>query len=130
MNIHDLKIWPEFFYPVSKGIKTFEIRKNDRGIKVGDVLKLREWDPKTREYTGQEITVKVTYMLDWQDIPGYSIMSIIPYNSLKCATCGDYCEDEDECCADDRSKLTVLPVGGFDEGDPAMLRPLECWRGM
>lgn len=73
---HDLKIWPEFFEPVCEGIKRFEVRKNDRGIKVGDYLKLREWDPIAKDYSGREVRVKVLYMLDWRDIPGYSIMSI------------------------------------------------------
>lgn len=73
---HDLKIWPEFFEPVRDGIKLFEVRKNDRGIKVGDVLKLREWNDKTKKYTGREVRVKVLYILDWIYLNGYSIMSI------------------------------------------------------
>jgi hypothetical protein len=130
MTIHELKIWPEYFYPVSKGIKTFEVRKNDRGIKVGDVLKLREWNDKLRQYTGQEVQMKVTYMLDWMYMPGYSVMAIIPYAGRKCQTCGDYCEDEGECCAQERSHCTITPVGGFDEDDPMMIKPLECWQGV
>src|SRR5262245_33137345 len=30
MTEHDLKSWPEFFEPISKGSKQFELRKNDR----------------------------------------------------------------------------------------------------
>lgn len=36
-KIIGLKIYPEFFDEVFKGYKTFEVRKNDRDFKVGDV---------------------------------------------------------------------------------------------
>jgi hypothetical protein len=45
----------------------------------------------------------------------------------KCKTCIDYFEEIDECCADVRSFCTILPVGGFDEDDPNMIKPLDCW---
>lgn len=65
---HELKIWPEYYEAVVSGIKTFEIRRNDRGFKVGDTLHLREWNPETRHYTGRTVSVKVTYILkDWHE---------------------------------------------------------------
>lgn len=42
---HKLKIHPPFFASVKRGDKPFEIRKNDRNFKVGDVLELEEWIP-------------------------------------------------------------------------------------
>lgn len=75
--IHELKIWPEFFKPVLTGEKTFEIRKDDRGYRAGDVLVLKEWT-KQYGYSGREITVQVTYLLSgspWT-LPGYVVMSI------------------------------------------------------
>jgi hypothetical protein len=54
-KIHDLKSWPEFFGPVLEGRKTFELRKNDRNFMVGDILWLREWEPRTAKYSGREI---------------------------------------------------------------------------
>lgn len=42
---HELKTLTEFFPPLIRGEKTFEIRVNDRDYKVGDVLHLREWIP-------------------------------------------------------------------------------------
>jgi hypothetical protein len=42
---HDTKIWPHFFGPVEKRIKTFEVRVNDRGYQSGDTITLHEWDP-------------------------------------------------------------------------------------
>ena len=62
MQTHELKIWPEFFEPVSTGEKTFELRIDDRGFKSGDVLWLREWS-KREGYSGREIEKRVTYLL-------------------------------------------------------------------
>lgn len=82
--IHELKTWPEYFKAVCEGRKTFEIRKNDRGFKVGDVLDLREYDPIGQGYTGQSIRMEVTYILDKAPfVPkGYVCMGIrvdMPY---------------------------------------------------
>ena len=59
----ELKTWPPYFEAVDKGIKPFEVRKDDRGFAVGDVLWLREYDPATGAYTGRECYRKVTYVL-------------------------------------------------------------------
>jgi Domain of unknown function (DUF3850) len=64
MSIHDLKTWPEFFHDLATGQKTFELRKNDRDYRVGDTLRLREWDPDTKTYSGRETTRRVTHMLE------------------------------------------------------------------
>jgi hypothetical protein len=63
MNSHDLKSWPEYFEPVQKQLKTFELRKNDRNYQVGDTLILREWDPASKTYTGRTVSRRVTYIL-------------------------------------------------------------------
>lgn len=47
---HELKTWPEYFFLVLIGIKTFEIRKNDRNFEVGDTLILQKWNPETNQY--------------------------------------------------------------------------------
>ena len=60
-NIHDLKIWPEFYRPMVAGIKTWETRRNDREYQLGDVLHLREW--KDGEYTGNHSYWRVTYII-------------------------------------------------------------------
>lgn len=74
---HELKILPQFFDAVVRGEKTFELRKNDRGFRVGDRLILKEWNGK--DYTGNEVTRFVNYILhDWghglQD--GWCIMNL------------------------------------------------------
>lgn len=62
-TVHDLKIWPEYFEEVISGRKPFEIRKNDRNYRKGDILLLREWVPETHKYTGREARYIVTYMM-------------------------------------------------------------------
>lgn len=57
---HELKIIPKWFTVVDKGIKNFEIRKNDRDYKIGDVLILKEWE--RGRYTGREIKREVEYV--------------------------------------------------------------------
>lgn len=61
--MHELKIWPEYFEAVRSGLKTFEIRKHDRGFHVGDTLWLREYDPNSEEYTGRSVKRMITYIL-------------------------------------------------------------------
>lgn len=39
---HELKIQPKYFRAILDGKKNFEIRKNDRGYKVGDKVVLKE----------------------------------------------------------------------------------------
>jgi ribosomal protein S17 len=56
------KIWPEYFQKVIDGIKTYELRLADFECKPGDFLVLKEWDPKTKEYTGRVLEKKVTYV--------------------------------------------------------------------
>jgi len=60
---HELKCWPEYFAKVDDGSKTFEVRKDDRGYKQGDILVLREWDPVFARYSGRSIHKRVTFIL-------------------------------------------------------------------
>lgn len=38
MNTHTLKVFIKYADAIMSGIKTFEIRKNDRGYKIGDKI--------------------------------------------------------------------------------------------
>ena len=59
---HFVKITPQYFEAVLNGIKTFEVRYNDRNYKVGDTLILREF--QCCNYTGREIEKRIVYILD------------------------------------------------------------------
>ena len=67
MKIHELKTVEPYFRYVSSGVKTFEVRKNDRDFQVGDLLHLREYITKSVGspfYSGHEVLVKITYILN------------------------------------------------------------------
>lgn len=60
------KIWPEYFRAVDDGVKTFEVRKDDRDgerFEVGDTLLLEEWDPVSGHYTGRITGRTISYVL-------------------------------------------------------------------
>lgn len=67
-RLHDLKSWPRFFRPIVDGIRTHELRRNDRDFQIGDILLLREWDPNAEEYTGASCRALVTSITS-HDVP-------------------------------------------------------------
>jgi hypothetical protein len=83
--IHELKSWPTFFEAIRRTIKRHELRRNDRDYRVGDILKLREYDPENDTYTGREQVATVTYITSVDSPcafseqglqPGFCILSI------------------------------------------------------
>ncbi|QHJ76634.1 MAG: hypothetical protein [Bacteriophage sp.] len=98
MKIHELKLDKFYFDDVKSGLKTFEIRKNDRDYQVGDLLSLSRFEDgkylktKTGLYSNKENSLKavslneadtilmvVNYITDYEQKDGYVVMSIIPY---------------------------------------------------
>ncbi|EGO8504489.1 DUF3850 domain-containing protein [Enterococcus faecalis] len=73
-TIHELKILPEYFEAVVSGDKCFEIRKNDRGYKVGDILRLNEYEDG--KYTGNFHVAEITYITDYAQQDGYVVLGI------------------------------------------------------
>ena len=75
---HDLKTIQPYFNDVRTGVKCFELRKDDRGFAVGDVLNLAEY--VNGALTGAVITAKVIYLLrdapQFGLMPGYVILGI------------------------------------------------------
>lgn len=74
--IHELKILHEYFEAVTSGRKQFEIRKNDRGFKVGDQLILCEHDLWVDEFTGRSYKAEITYITDYAQKDGYVVLGI------------------------------------------------------
>lgn len=66
MVVIQKKIQPKYFELVKSGKKKFELRLADFKAKEGDILILREWDPKKKEYTGRQIKKKVKYVLKFK----------------------------------------------------------------
>ena len=84
-QIHDLKTLPEYYAAVDKGVKTYELRFDDRNYAVGDMLILREWTGT--EYTGRKISATITHILKdcgFGLAEGYVILSIKLRGGEKC----------------------------------------------
>lgn len=72
--IHELKTLPEYFEAVVSGNKCFEIRKNDRNYKKGDILRLNEY--QDGQYTGDVHVAEITYITDYAQQDGYVVLGI------------------------------------------------------
>lgn len=68
---HDLKISSQYYDDVMMGIKNFELRKNDRDYKMGDIFMLREYKD-SYGYTGRYFIQSINYVL--KDCPQYGLM--------------------------------------------------------
>lgn len=112
--IHELKILPQYFKEVVNGNKNFEVRKNDRNFKKGDLLILQEFDGE--KYTGLEIEKEIAYVLDdskyLQDeyvVLGMGFIGGIDLNNIYCenSKCKNYFEDM---CMLERIEINNLKV--------------------
>jgi hypothetical protein len=77
--LHHLKTWPEFYTAIAKNEKTFDIRRDDRGFKVGDFLMLCEYLVQSKTFTGHIQFVEVTYILkgvQWGIMDGFAILGL------------------------------------------------------
>jgi ParB family chromosome partitioning protein len=73
-KVHQIRLASIYFNDVVSGKKPFELRKNDRDYKEGDILEMMEF--KDGKNTGRSIKVLVTYLLqDYTGLEdGYCIM--------------------------------------------------------
>lgn len=92
MKVHELKILPKYFNSVVSREKTFELRKDDRGFEVGDILILKEFNPNKKyetiegdesHFSGRKILKEINYILkDETESMGlskdYAILGIKP----------------------------------------------------
>jgi hypothetical protein len=77
--VHVKKCNPDSFHAISKGIKSFEYRREDDcKYEVGDVLILMEYKEESKEYTGNIVRCEVTYVLRGKyGVPdGYAVLSV------------------------------------------------------
>lgn len=70
MAHHELKCHPQFWQALVHGSKPFEVRRDDRKYRVGDLCTIREFDPAfgyvNRHYA---VTYQVTFVLTHEDFP-------------------------------------------------------------
>lgn len=84
--IIEKKILPKYFEKILSGEKNFELRLADFECGIGDVLVLKEYDPKKEEFTGRNIEKEISYVLKTNDLDfwpkedvekyGYQIISL------------------------------------------------------
>lgn len=81
MKTHTLKCRMQYFVELCEGRKTFEIRKNDRGFQVGDLLELVAVSDNDKPLSGAfnqplPLLYKVTYMTDFAQQDGYVVLAL------------------------------------------------------
>ena len=60
---YELKSWPWFFDEMVAGRKKHDMRdKRERDYTVGDLILLREYDPRGLGYTGRTASMVITYI--------------------------------------------------------------------
>lgn len=79
MKEHRLKTHTKYFDRVLFGVKTFEVRLNDRDFQTGDTLILEDYDPDTKQYSGRELTYNIGYVLNGGQFgieQGYCVLAL------------------------------------------------------
>lgn len=130
---HMLKTDPAVFQDVLDGSKTFEIRFNDRGYQIGDLIVLKETKFTGQQmksgqplvYTGREIQKRISYVLggyglqdDWvilgiQDIEAAKAQAV-PEKTVQLHLVWN--ENRDECVGFLDSKDARYTATGDDRG--------------
>lgn len=67
MTTFEKKAWPDLFEKVKSGRKNFDLRLADFKCREGDILVLKEWDPKTNKFTGKILKKKIAFILKTKD---------------------------------------------------------------
>ncbi len=115
--IHSLKTWPVYFQQIADGQKTFEIRKNDRNFQTGDYLRLFEYDPAIKTYTGRWKIFQIGFILQGE----FGLPADVCLLSLKPPTepieaYGGQCH---------RHRTIFIPSSQFDNKCPACYWELQ-----
>lgn len=60
---HSLKTQMQYYHLTEEGKKSFEVRKNDRNFKKGDMVTLQEWF--SGDFTGRSLgPFEISYILE------------------------------------------------------------------
>ena len=77
MTIHEVKSWSHLFDAIRWGKKPYDLRKNDRNYKIGDVLILEKYDNIAGRYTGDVCRRTVSYITN-NDTPCAVSSAVLP----------------------------------------------------
>ncbi len=69
MKTHNVKIKPEYLNSIIDGDKTFEIRKDDRGYRVGDKVRMSDGE--------RYLVVHIKYITSYEQKDGYIVFSFV-----------------------------------------------------
>lgn len=83
MKIIEKKTWPELFQKVKSREKTFDVRLADFKCSKGDILVLKEWDPKTKTYTGRAVRRKVKFTIKTKSLEKFWSKTEIKKNGFQ-----------------------------------------------
>ena len=76
---HILRCWPVFFQAMLDRRKPFDTRVADRDYRVGDTLRLQEYDPDSDSYSGRQFVARVTYAMPGGQFgidPGFVVLGV------------------------------------------------------
>jgi len=73
------KTWKEYFNRIKKGEKNIEVRLADFKLKKGDIIIFKEFDPKTKKYTGRIIKKRAKNVIKFDIAKAYSLKKIKKY---------------------------------------------------
>lgn len=73
MKLHEIKLLSEYAKPKLKGLKPFEIRKNDRDYKVGDLVRYIVPDNAQLNEAFKNTLYRIVYITDYAQQEGYIV---------------------------------------------------------
>jgi hypothetical protein len=76
MKNHELKIDEEYLLAILTGEKTFEIRKNDRDFKTGDIVTLLGYKDGILSRWMPQPQYRIGYLTDYEQQAGYVVFSL------------------------------------------------------
>lgn len=143
---HELKIWPSQFAALLSLDKLHEVRRFDRDFRIGDYLRLREFEPEAERYTGREVRAIVSWITEPgtfglpSEVGVMSIQGVIETTKAKAqrrepSTCGRCLYEEsngeliEQCAACKSSDAEMKPQPKIDRagGDRPALNPAAAW---
>ncbi|QXO10366.1 hypothetical protein [Proteus phage vB_PmiM_ZX7] len=82
MKKHEIKIYPLYFSQVCYGLKKAELRINDRNYQIGELVCMKEYNPDTKSYTGNFVTIEITMVNDVSDFTNVNNQVMFSFNVL------------------------------------------------
>lgn len=110
MSIIEKKCWTEYFEKILTGEKKVEVRLANFECTTDDIIILREWNPKTKQYTGRTIRKMITNVVRTKELSFWSEQDIEQYGYQIISLEEErYSEIMDSCVEDLETILDSIP---------------------